>query len=120
MPSSTPRGGQTASTKFSTTSLSPADGRLPPDRKARLHREQLSALADRTKTTEDTVDAAREKNRQKREDQRAAIKTSAEKHADSAKADIAGAKSKAGAKGDVARASNDSRFAAMHDHAQPT
>jgi chromosome segregation ATPase len=80
--------------------------------------DQLSALADRTKKTEDTVGAARDKDRQKLEAQRAAIKASADEHADSAKADVTGVKNKAGAKLEAARTSVDSHFAAMRDHAE--
>lgn len=80
--------------------------------------EQLSELADRTKKTEDTVDAAREKDRQKLETQRAAIKGSADAHADSAKAGVAGAKNKLDTKWDASRASLDSKLAAIRDHAE--
>jgi hypothetical protein len=80
--------------------------------------DQLTALADRTKKTEDTVDAARAKDRAKLEAQRDAIKASANEHAEAAKADATGAKSKVDAKWDAARASVDAHFAAMREHAQ--
>jgi hypothetical protein len=80
--------------------------------------DQLSALTDRTKQTEETVDAARDKNRKKLDAQLTSIKASADKNAKAVKADFASAKTTITTKGNAARASIDARFVEIREHAE--
>ncbi len=76
--------------------------------------DQLSALAEHTKKTEDTVDAARQKNQAKLTAQRDALTaaaTAAKEHAASVKGDV-------DAKWDAAHSAVDQRFAAIRDNAE--
>ena len=79
--------------------------------------EQLSALSDRAKQTEDVVAVAREKNRAKLQDQQAKLKTSIDAGQAKAKESGAAAKGKADTWLSDTRSSVNQRFAKMHDQA---
>jgi hypothetical protein len=82
--------------------------------------EQLSALSERSKKTEEVVAAAREKNREKLVTERARLKSSIADGNAKAQKRAAGAKGKAEARWSDMRTSMEQRFTSINDAADET
>lgn len=80
--------------------------------------EQLSELSDRARKVEDTVGAARERDRTRLEAQQTALKTSVEAGKAKVGEDVTGAKAGMQARWDDVRSSVDQRFAEMRETAK--
>lgn len=80
--------------------------------------EQLSVLSDRTKKTEDTVDAALENNKTKLTAQRDGLRASATAAAAAAEQHAAAARTKVDGTSEAARVALQQRFASMKAHAE--
>jgi hypothetical protein len=80
--------------------------------------EQLTTLAQRAKTTEDTVDVARERNRSRLDARQQKVHASLAAAADSAKRDATDARAKADSFWETTRKATDQRLDATRRHSE--